>query len=94
MSRVLCSARQIAGHFRDESFEAITYTGTDKYAQNKWEKIRQKHTKRNHKTNSLDSAAFANFSQLNLHSTASCDKSRKIHSHKYTLLSTSIKWLN
>jgi len=30
VSRVLHPARHIIGHFRDESFQAITCTGTDK----------------------------------------------------------------
>jgi len=29
VSRFLRPARHIIGHFRDESFQAITYTGTD-----------------------------------------------------------------
>jgi len=43
--RQLCGW-DLAGHFGDESFQAITCTGTDKVTTlNKQEKIHQKHTK-------------------------------------------------
>jgi len=39
LSRVLCPARHIICHFRDESFQAINCTGTDNRTQNEREKI-------------------------------------------------------
>jgi len=44
VSRVLRPTRHITGHFRDESLQAITYTGSLLTTQNKQDKIHQKDT--------------------------------------------------
>jgi len=44
---VLCRARHITGHFRDESFQAITCSGTDNTKQTG--ENTQKHTQKNRK---------------------------------------------
>jgi len=43
MSRVICPARHVIKHFADESFQAITCTGTDNSKQK--EKITKKQKK-------------------------------------------------
>ena len=47
MSRVLCLTRHITGHFGDESFQAITCTGTDnpKQARKNTRKTQYKQTR-------------------------------------------------